>query len=69
MPSLILSDGDGLKEESFKCEWMAVKDHQLYVGSFGKNFQINRRIKYSEFVKRVNVNGLTEVTFNLIRRL
>eukprot|EP01061_Rhynchopus_euleeides_P022985 TRINITY_DN37470_c0_g1_i1.p1 TRINITY_DN37470_c0_g1~~TRINITY_DN37470_c0_g1_i1.p1 ORF type:complete len:424 (+),score=167.93 TRINITY_DN37470_c0_g1_i1:90-1361(+) len=35
-PRWILPAGDGNTERPFKCEWMAVKDSRLYVGSVGK---------------------------------
>ncbi len=38
VPLFILNDGDGTQTEGFKCEWMAVKDEFLYIGSTGKPF-------------------------------
>lgn len=35
LPWVILMDGDGEKEKPFKCEWLAIKNHQLYAGGFG----------------------------------
>lgn len=36
LPWVILMDGDGIKEKPFKCEWLAIKNHYLYAGGFGK---------------------------------
>lgn len=55
-----MADGDGVKESVFKCEWITVKDQHLYVGSFGKNFAINKKIKYTSWIKRINMNGFVE---------
>ena len=33
---MILEDGPGTVDKGFKAEWMAVKDHMLYVGGLGK---------------------------------
>lgn len=60
IPSLIIADGDGRQDEVFKCEWLVVKDHQLYIGSFGRDFHLNKKTKFSSFIKRVNLNGLIE---------
>ena len=60
IPTYILADGNGRMEEAFKCEWLAVKDRQLYVGSFGHNFMIKNKPRYSNWIKRVNMNGLVE---------
>eukprot|EP00792_Barthelona_sp_PAP020_P005931 TRINITY_DN2853_c0_g1_i2.p1 TRINITY_DN2853_c0_g1~~TRINITY_DN2853_c0_g1_i2.p1 ORF type:complete len:381 (+),score=69.76 TRINITY_DN2853_c0_g1_i2:72-1145(+) len=32
----VTNAGDGNNEKGFKCEWLAVKDNHLYVGSIGK---------------------------------
>lgn len=40
LPWVILMDGDGEKEKPFKCEWLAIKNHQLYAGGFGEFFSI-----------------------------
>ncbi len=36
VPWVILEDGPGSVDKGFKAEWMAVKDHQLYIGGLGK---------------------------------
>lgn len=36
IPWVILEDGPGNVDKGFKAEWMAVKDHLLYVGGLGK---------------------------------
>ena len=36
VPWVILEDGPGTVDKGFKAEWMAVKDHMLYVGGLGK---------------------------------
>ena len=36
MPWVILEDGPGTVNKGFKAEWMAVKEHMLYVGGLGK---------------------------------
>ena len=36
IPWVILEDGSGTVGKGFKAEWMAVKDHKLYVGGLGK---------------------------------
>ena len=38
MPWVILEDGPGDVNKGFKAEWMAVKDHLLYVGGLGKEW-------------------------------
>lgn len=38
MPWVILEDGPGDVGKGFKAEWMAVKDHLLYVGGLGKEW-------------------------------
>ena len=39
VPWVILVDGDGKStDKGFKCEWMTVKDHSLYVGGLGKEW-------------------------------
>lgn len=38
VPRHILMEGDGETDKGFKCEWMAVKDDELYIGSFGKEY-------------------------------
>ncbi|KAA0162824.1 hypothetical protein FNF31_03088 [Cafeteria roenbergensis] len=37
-PRHILMEGDGRTDKGFKCEWATVKDDEMYVGSFGKEF-------------------------------
>ena len=37
LPWVILMDGNGEKEKPFKCEWLAIKNHQLYAGGFGES--------------------------------
>ena len=36
IPWVILEDGPGVVDKGFKAEWLAVKDHMLYVGGLGK---------------------------------
>lgn len=36
VPWVILEDGPGSVDKGFKAEWLAVKDHLLYVGGLGK---------------------------------
>ena len=36
IPWVILEDGPGSVDKGFKAEWLAVKDHMLYVGGLGK---------------------------------
>lgn len=38
IPFVVLQDGDGIQEKGFKCEWMAVKDEELWVGGLGKEW-------------------------------
>ena len=38
VPRHIMMEGDGNTDKGFKCEWMAVKDNHLYIGSFGKEY-------------------------------
>jgi soluble calcium-activated nucleotidase 1 len=38
VPRWIMAGGDGTRTKGFKCEWMAVKDGELYVGSTGKEW-------------------------------
>ncbi|XP_072030027.1 soluble calcium-activated nucleotidase 1-like [Amphiura filiformis] len=38
LPWVILPDGDGSSTKGFKGEWMAVKDHLMYVGGLGKEW-------------------------------
>ena len=38
VPWVILEDGPGRQDKGFKGEWMAVKDHTLYVGGLGKEW-------------------------------
>jgi soluble calcium-activated nucleotidase 1 len=37
-PRHILMEGDGNTDKGFKCEWATVKDNEMYVGSFGKEY-------------------------------
>lgn len=38
LPWAILSNGNGLNKNPFKCEWMTVKDEHMYVGGLGKEW-------------------------------
>ena len=38
VPWVILEDGPGSVGKGFKAEWMAVKEHRLYVGGLGKEW-------------------------------
>lgn len=38
IPWVILEDGPGTVDKGFKAEWMATKDHVLYVGGLGKEW-------------------------------
>lgn len=61
IPWLVLMDGDGLQEKPFKCEWMAVKDHHLYVGGLGKEWTtptgeyVNN---HPQWIKKISPQGL-----------
>jgi soluble calcium-activated nucleotidase 1 len=38
IPWVILTDGENMSSKGFKSEWSTVKNHQLYVGSMGKEW-------------------------------
>ncbi|GMH52528.1 hypothetical protein TrRE_jg3449, partial [Triparma retinervis] len=38
VPRFILTEGDGETDKGMKVEWATVKDGNLYIGSFGKEF-------------------------------
>ena len=56
-------DGDGAKEKPFKCEWLAIKNHYLYAGGFGKGWTTPEGVFVNhdpQWVKRISVNGEVE---------
>lgn len=60
-PWIILANGNGRSvHRGFRCEWMTVKDNQLFVGSSGVAFKtFNGTWNTNQtYVKRVNVKGL-----------
>ncbi|RYG44008.1 hypothetical protein EON67_12245 [archaeon] len=60
VPRNIFMEGDGNTDKGFKIEWATVKDGDLYVGSFGKEFTDNAgNIAHSNnlWVKRVKPDG------------
>lgn len=60
IPWIFLSDGNGQSAKGFKSEWATVKDHQLYVGSMGKEWTTSLGDFESNdpmYVKVVNVDG------------
>lgn len=63
LPWVILMDGDGAKEKPFKCEWLAIKNHYLYAGGFGKDWTTPEGVFVNhdpQWVKRISVNGEVE---------
>ncbi|RWS13209.1 soluble calcium-activated nucleotidase 1-like protein [Dinothrombium tinctorium] len=38
IPWVILTDGNGSTSKEFKCEWIAIKGQNMYVGSLGKEW-------------------------------
>lgn len=63
LPWVILMDGDGRKEKPFKCEWLAVRNHHLYAGGFGKDWTSPEGVFVNhdpQWVKRISVNGEVE---------
>ncbi|KAI6192112.1 Apyrase [Aphelenchoides bicaudatus] len=38
IPWTIEADGDGLTNKTFKTEWLTIKDEELYVGGYGKEY-------------------------------
>jgi soluble calcium-activated nucleotidase 1 len=40
-PRYILMEGDGNTDKGFKCEWAAVKDGEMIVGSFGREYTLD----------------------------
>lgn len=63
-PIHILSNGNGKKEKGFKCEWMAVKDDVLIIGSMGKEFAKGKVQKIDGFflpgfkVREFSIRGI-----------
>lgn len=63
IPWVILQDGNGMNKKGFKCEWMAVRNGYLYVGSIGKEYTTKSGafLNFNPmFVKRISPGG--EVT-------
>lgn len=63
VPRFILMDGDGDSNKGFKCEWMAVKDNKLYVGSMGKEWTTPEGVIVNtnpQFVKVIDTEGTIE---------
>jgi soluble calcium-activated nucleotidase 1 len=58
----ILMDGDGGGTKGFKCEWGTVKDDVLYIGSFGKEWEENGKIKNGNpmWIKTVDSEGIVD---------
>lgn len=66
VPRHILVDGDGHSKKGFKGEWMTVKDHQLYVGGFGKPWttQTGEILNYDPmWVKVISPDGAIHHSF------
>lgn len=63
IPWVILPDGDGLNGKGFKCEWMTVKDKQLYVGGLGKEWTTTRGVLVNDNPQWIKIVGqLGDVT-------
>ena len=63
IPWVILTDGDGNTPKSFKCEWIAVKDHNLYVGGLGKEWTSTsgELLNYNpQWIKTISTSGEVE---------
>jgi soluble calcium-activated nucleotidase 1 len=61
--SYVLPDGDGTQEKGFKSEWAAVKDNQLYIGSFGKEWSNDKGERINDnpmWIKRISACGTVE---------
>jgi soluble calcium-activated nucleotidase 1 len=59
-PRFIVPTGNGNKTKGFKCEWMAVKDQELYVGSTGKEWtnKQGKLISYdTQWIKIIDRHG------------
>jgi len=56
----ILTDGNGDAAKGFKCEWGTVKDNQMIIGSFGKEWS-NDKGEYINgnpmWIKKIDRNG------------
>ena len=37
-PWIILTDGESISQKGFKSEWATIKNHQMYIGSMGKEW-------------------------------
>ncbi|XP_074649447.1 soluble calcium-activated nucleotidase 1-like isoform X2 [Tubulanus polymorphus] len=76
VPWVILSDGNGLNEKGFKCEWMAVKDESMFVGGLGKEWTTSDGELVNldpQWVKRIEYTGaVTHIdwhhNYNAMRR-
>lgn len=56
-PWAILANGN-YSGTGFKCEWAAVKNGELYVGSNGRDFPLDgKSVKSQKFVKKVTSHG------------
>ncbi|KAK0403829.1 hypothetical protein QR680_017144 [Steinernema hermaphroditum] len=63
VPWVLLNDGPGNVTKGFKGEWMAVKNHQLYVGGLGKEWTTTEGVfvnHHPMYVKVVSHNGCVE---------
>lgn len=57
VPRFILMEGDGNTDKGFKGEWAAVKDGNLIIASFGKEYANN-----DGTIKNKNNNWVAEIT-------
>ena len=58
IPWVILADGDGMNTgKGFKCEWMAVKDKQLYIGGLGKEWTTPKGVALNDYPQWIKVVG------------
>lgn len=62
IPWVILMDGDGNKSKGFKCEWAAVKDKVLFVGSIGKEWTAGENVNHDPmYVKAITTTGEVKI--------
>lgn len=63
VPQHIFTGGDGRStSKGFKCEWLAVKDSSLYIGSIGKEYVQDNVIvnHHGEWIKTIDISGKIE---------
>lgn len=63
IPWIILSDGNGHSSKGFKCEWMTVKDKNLYVGGLGKEWTTTTGVVLNhnpQWIKKISSLGSIE---------